>query len=226
MKLDQLYFLKEAIKYGSISIAAEKNYITQPAFSSAIAKLEKELNTTLLQRTRKGVKPTKTCLAIMEKITIIFEAIDDIQLIASSQKHFGTVNISTLSCMCDKILSTVARKISEKNLPFTLSIECTDHEQILKNVSSGNSSFGFLFYTPKLAMPEIKYTDLFEDEFVAYVGSQSPFWNHTSISLKALLSQPYIAYKDEFLTEDPFSVILGGKPQVALRLNDVRFIKK
>ena len=40
MKLEQLLYLREAVKYKSISNAAEKNIISQPSLSGAINKLE------------------------------------------------------------------------------------------------------------------------------------------------------------------------------------------
>ena len=48
MKLEQLHYLSEAVKYKSISVAAEENFISQPSFSASITKLEKELGVTLL----------------------------------------------------------------------------------------------------------------------------------------------------------------------------------
>lgn len=78
MKLEQLHYLREVCKYGTMSVAAEKNYISQPALSSAISKLEKELGITLLIRQSKGVKPTKEGAMILEKINTIFESIDEI----------------------------------------------------------------------------------------------------------------------------------------------------
>ena len=59
VKLEQLLYLQEAAKYKSISIAAEKNFISQPSLSGAINKLEKELGVELLRRNSKGVSPTE-----------------------------------------------------------------------------------------------------------------------------------------------------------------------
>ena len=42
MKFEQLSYLQEAVKYKSISLASERNYIAQSSFSSAITKLEQE----------------------------------------------------------------------------------------------------------------------------------------------------------------------------------------
>ncbi|MBP3320892.1 MAG: LysR family transcriptional regulator [Clostridia bacterium] len=51
------YFYETALA-GSISAAAKKLYVTQPAVSSMIGNLEKELNTTLFFRTSRGITLT------------------------------------------------------------------------------------------------------------------------------------------------------------------------
>lgn len=73
MKLDQLYYLTEAIKYQSISIAADNNFISQPSFSSAITKLEQELGVKLLRRSSKGVTPTESGRVVLETAEQIFK---------------------------------------------------------------------------------------------------------------------------------------------------------
>ena len=83
MKFEQLRYFQEACKYGSISVAAEHNYISQPSFSAAITKLEKELGVTLLNRNSRGVTPTTAGKAILEKIQGIFDLVNDINGIAS-----------------------------------------------------------------------------------------------------------------------------------------------
>ena len=87
MKLEQLLYFSEAVKYSSISIAAEKNFISQPSFSSAITKLEKELDITLLRRNSRGVQPTEAGSAILEKVRGIFSLIQEIEDVAYSHAN-------------------------------------------------------------------------------------------------------------------------------------------
>lgn len=54
MNLEQFNYLLAIKEYGSMNKAAEKIFISQQAISNGIAKLEKELNITLLVRTNKG----------------------------------------------------------------------------------------------------------------------------------------------------------------------------
>lgn len=63
MNLEQLVYILEVYKAGSISNAAKNCHVTIPAISQAISLLEKELNTQIFKRSRTGsIPPKKVCL--------------------------------------------------------------------------------------------------------------------------------------------------------------------
>lgn len=53
-----LGYLATVVKFGSVSRAAERLYMTQPTLTRALKALESKAGSPLLQRTRYGVKPT------------------------------------------------------------------------------------------------------------------------------------------------------------------------
>ena len=55
MRIEQLLYLSEIAKTHSISIAANNLFVSQPAISTAIKKLEEELDVTLFSRSKNGV---------------------------------------------------------------------------------------------------------------------------------------------------------------------------
>lgn len=58
MRIEQLVYLVDVAKTKSINVSAERLYITQPAISDAIHKLEEELGVLLLERSKRGVSLT------------------------------------------------------------------------------------------------------------------------------------------------------------------------
>ncbi|MFR2719961.1 MAG: LysR family transcriptional regulator, partial [Ruminococcus sp.] len=56
--LNHYYIFHTVAKTGNISRAAQKLYISQPAISKSIQKLENSLNTVLFKRTSRGVSLT------------------------------------------------------------------------------------------------------------------------------------------------------------------------
>ena len=55
MRLEQLQYIIEIEKTGSISKAAENLYLTQPSVSAGVSALEKELKFKIFKRTKSGM---------------------------------------------------------------------------------------------------------------------------------------------------------------------------
>ena len=64
-------------KKGSISRAAKELYISQPAVSRAVQKLEHNLNTLLFKRNSRGVALTPDGKILFEKIQAAFELVNE-----------------------------------------------------------------------------------------------------------------------------------------------------
>ena len=58
MELRQLVYFEAVVRHGGFSRAAEQLHIAQPAVSAQIRRLERELGTTLLERTTRRVTLT------------------------------------------------------------------------------------------------------------------------------------------------------------------------
>lgn len=199
MKLEQLYYLQEAAKYQSLSLASEKNFISQPAFSASISKLEKELGLKLLQRTNLGVTPTEGGAMILEKIADIFCSVQEIKAIANSQTFPYTVKIAAPPSICDVMLPLTMKKIQERELPLSFMVSAVENHLVYQHVSSGLASLGITTYTDELMKPDLKFTPLFEDQYLLYVGPRCPLWSADCITVQEAMSQPYIAYGEELL---------------------------
>ena len=230
MKLEQLLYLKEAVKYKSISIAAEKNFISQPSLSGAINKLEKELGVELLRRTSKGVSPTEIGEIILEKSNTIFRTMREIEEVANEHGRKGTVNISSIPCICDRIIPKTILKLKEQERELVLQVTTGESSQVARNVSSGISSIGLLIYHEGLEdSMDLQYTPLFRDEYVLYVGPFSPYWDADSIPLEEMLKQPYIAYREEFIRNNGGLTSLLGKnnlPNIVFRTDENESLKR
>ena len=85
MNIDQLRYVSEAARSGSITQAAENLYISQPSVSEAIAKLEKELGEPLFHRNKKGVSLTAFGSEILPYIQNILGMVDQMPVSIASR---------------------------------------------------------------------------------------------------------------------------------------------
>lgn len=229
LKIEQLYLFKEAVKYNSVSAAAEKNFMSQSSVSSSIINLEKELGTELLRRSNAGVSPTITGELLLQKAEDILKAIDDITEMAREQQKAGEISISCIPCICDWIIPDTVRSLKEDMADILFSVTTGESSQVAHDVSSGIAKFGILIHYEELERStDLKYSPLFQDEYVLYVGKSSPYWDRESITYGELLEEPYIAYRDEFKRYNGglTNMIGSGKlPKVVFRTDNLDSIK-
>ena len=87
MRIEQLEYFAEAAKYHSISIAADKLFVSQPAVSIAIKNLENELGCILFERSKNGLVLTKIGHKVLKKCeTILKEEKSIYQLVEGEKK--------------------------------------------------------------------------------------------------------------------------------------------
>jgi DNA-binding transcriptional LysR family regulator len=201
-KLDHLFLLKEAVKYSSISLAAEKNFVSQSTVSAAIINLEKELGVELLIRTNTGVVSTKIGEQVLKKVDAIFLKISEIQEIAQKKMNTGQVNLSGIPCICNGLIPETMQHLKQiENTEIELIVKTDESSKIVHDVSSGIVNLGILInYRELERVANIHYQPLFHDSYILFVGKKSPLWGKESVSYDEILQQPYIAYRDEFKT--------------------------
>lgn len=79
MTVQQLRYLLEISRTGSVTKAAEQLYISQPNLSRAVKELEKELGVTLFRRGARGMEPTAEAAQIMRYAESIVQQMDELE---------------------------------------------------------------------------------------------------------------------------------------------------
>lgn len=95
LTLKQISHLNAIIEYGTIHRAASAVYISQPALTRSINKLEQALGLSLFDRSHSGMRPTEFCMHITQRCQQIVLDVDDVKREADlyNALEIGTVNI-------------------------------------------------------------------------------------------------------------------------------------
>ena len=101
---------------GSISAAARRLYISQPAISKSISSLENELQTHLFERTSRGVSLTEEGLLLFHHVSDAFHSLEAGEAELSRFRDMGlghlTIGVSTTLCRLSLIhISEPTRQI-------------------------------------------------------------------------------------------------------------------
>ena len=146
MKTSYLKSFIEVINLKSISKAAEKLYISQPAVSKQIQSLEKEFGFSLLIRKGKNIKPTKEGKKLYKDIVNLLNLEDEI-LNKYNKNNLKNCNKNLLiyssSLPANYLLSNYLHEFSSLYPNINYTIESNDSKKVYDSISEGFTSFGF-----------------------------------------------------------------------------------
>src|SRR5262245_36071786 len=117
MELSQLRTLIHVAELGSLSKAADRLQIAQPALSRQIRLLEKELGMYLFERHGRGMVITDAGREVLEHAVRIMAEMDEIRQTASSghSSYKGMVMIGTTPTVSEIVSVPLVRRIKESH---------------------------------------------------------------------------------------------------------------
>ncbi|MDO4292578.1 MAG: LysR family transcriptional regulator [Eubacteriales bacterium] len=133
-------------KCRNISGAARELYISQPAISKAISKLEQSLNTTLFYRSSRGVKLTEAGEILYRQTENAFTAIaqGEEQLQRIQKLGIGHLSIGVSSTLCKYALLPILRPFVRQNPHIQISISCQSSLETMAALEQGSLDIGLV----------------------------------------------------------------------------------
>lgn len=129
--LSLYYIFHTVAENRNISYAAKKLYISQPAISKAIHKLETNLNTKLFERSSRGVMLTESGIILYEAtkkvFSCLFEAENRVKRI--KELETGQVRLGASTTLCKYVLLPKLEPFMRRypNIKVTISCQSTLH---------------------------------------------------------------------------------------------------
>ena len=165
MLLAQLEAFVEAARRGSISAAAEGLFVTQPALTARIKSLERELGTSLLVRTGRGVRLSDTGRAFMPyALRALDAAAAGRQRVAElARGEVGELALAAAPAVSTYVLPTILKRFRIAHPNVELAVRTGHSEELLELVLADEVELGLV---RDLRHPLIEATPLYEDELV------------------------------------------------------------
>lgn len=136
-------------KTGNISHAADMLYISQPAISKSISKLEEGLGVKLFIRTAKGVQLTDEGEILYDHIKNAFESISEgeDELKRISELGIGQLRIGVSTSLCKYILLDYLQDFIFENPHIKVTIDCHSTINTIKLLQSNKIDIGLICHT-------------------------------------------------------------------------------
>ncbi len=202
MTLQQLKYLIEVAETGSITMAAQRLFISQPSLSKSIAELEKEMGITIFNRSNRGVylsqdgtKFLSYARQIVEQASLLESeyksAPPPSRAFAVSAQHYAFVVNAFVQ---------LVREYGKSKYEFTLRELKT--AEIIEDVRTHRSDLGILYLCDFnrdvimhiLQSEELQFVKLFTARPHVFVSKQNPLVSKKSVTLDDLKEYPRLTY--------------------------------
>lgn len=203
MTLQQLKYLIEIVRSGSINQAAKQLYITQPSLSSAMKELETEMGLELFVRTPRGITLSADGVEFLSYARQVVEQADLLeqryrnkpparQLCSVSTQHYAFA----VNALVNLIRATDAEE-------YEITLRETRTYEIIQDVKALRSEIGILFmnsFNQKVIRKLLRESHLdFHPLFTAkphiFISTQNPLAGRTAVTLEELAPYPYLSFE-------------------------------
>lgn len=183
MNHKQLQYFVTVVKTGSITKAAEELYISQPALSRCINKLEQELGFTLLFRGAQGVSLTRAGEVYFRGVEKLMEIYKDTMFQAriTAEESMDTLAIA---CAYEEFNSEILFKLQEKYLDTRTRYSLLSPEQAYRELLAGKVDFAILPDMPKNAA--VATERLMSEELLLSCGDGHPLLGRKKVPISEL----------------------------------------
>ena len=140
--LSQYRIFYEVARCGNISRAAKELYISQPAISKAIGKLEESLGTRLFLRNSRGVQLTPEGNVLFQHVAAAFDSLSrgEKELKRIHDFHIGQLKIGVSNTLCKYVLLPYLKSFVEKYPHVNITIESQSTAHTLEMLEAGRST--------------------------------------------------------------------------------------
>ena len=218
MNLKRLEYFCCLASLGNFTKAAQRVGIAQPALTVAIQKLEQEVGLKLINRADKNALLTAEGEVLYKLATQLLSQTKQIQLELEELKDLerGTIRFGVSAMMGSyyfpKILTEFKQKYPKIKIHLVDQGTAALEEMLL------NSELELALIRGDLENPQLRYSELINEEVVAGMANSNPLASEQTISLAQFCQQPLVLFHEGYFLREVVSQY-SKKQQVLL---DVR----
>jgi DNA-binding transcriptional LysR family regulator len=215
----QIELIVRISETGSFTKAGEELHMTQPAVSRAVATIETQLGTKLIERDKKNglffTDVGERILVIFRKILSELQKVDE--LIAAEQGlEIGKVHIGAYRTACTRFIPKIIRTMEEKYPGLEVKLSEGSVDQVKEWLRSKSIDVGVIIPPDK----DFDTVPLIKDQLIVLMHSNHPLYQKETISIPDLQDEDIILGRGGYDVQihDLFKVF-KLKPKVRFEVN-------
>jgi len=224
LEIGELQALIAVAEKSSFKAAAESLFISQPALSRRIGKLEADLNSRLLERTTRRVSLTDAgrqflahAKAVMEELELAYQGLE-----ARTVARAGVVKIACVPSVANHLLPSVLRAFAADYPLVRVKVIDESAQTVLESVLRNAADFGINFLGSQ--EPDLEFLPIMVEPYVVIMPAQHPLARQKSVHWDALAAEKLVSVSlssgNRLLIDNAFAGI-EKRPTIHYEINHV-----
>lgn len=189
MTLSELRFVVSVAHERNFRRAAAKSFVSQPALSLAIKKIENELGVSIFERNRMGISLTSVGEKIVSQAQTVLAEVDKIKEISLIETNTQQIQIKLglIYSIAPYLLPLIIPKLEEINSDITLDAE----EDITKNLIAKlqDGSLDAAIIALPFDIPGFETITLYDEPFKVLVSKKHKWKKNQAVNVKQLIHE-------------------------------------
>lgn len=221
MTLQQIRYVMEISRCGSISKAAQELYLTQPYLSSTLKDLENELHISIFSRSRKGITLTRDGQEFLRYAKTLLE--QEERILELYTRHVRPLPFHlSVSMQRYPFVVKAFCKFFEKRAPkqFEVRLRECSMDRVIRDVFEQKSEVGIIFLSTTtetfirkyLAARNLEFNRVLSMSPSVFFRKDHPMASYAEIDLEDMKAYPFASFESEATISVDFSeeAILPG----------------
>ncbi|WP_106498008.1 LysR family transcriptional regulator [Lentibacillus sp. Marseille-P4043] len=204
MNIEQLRYIAEVAKLGSLSVA-QQLHITQSAISQSITNLEAELGVKIFNRSRLGATPTDMGYKIIKKALETLEKLEEIKLEADMSLNLvgGKLRLGTIPSPLMYLPKTLSSfKEDYPNIQIEIAEKAS--QAIIDDIKQDRLDIGLIGLSregKEMRDEDIVFEIVLRGKMIAAASKQSPLAFTKSVTPQEIRNYLLVIYNDDRMWE-------------------------
>lgn len=206
MDIQQIKYILEIARTGSISKASENLFVSQPHLSANLKKIEDELGINIFERTHRGVLATKEGQNFLKDAQSLVKSFNHLEMkYAFNNKQIQSLSISARrsSYLTLAISKYINQMLLEQEHLLVKYSECTNC-QVIENVNNGNADVGIIRFSSEyrdhfehqLHSRYIHWRKIYQTSYVVLMEQTHPLAHHRILNYEDLIQFTEVVHGD------------------------------
>jgi DNA-binding transcriptional LysR family regulator len=194
MEVRQLRYFLSVMKLGSMVAAAREHFVTQPAISIQIKKLEEEMGEKLYKKRGGRIAATQAGALFIPQAEDILKRLESVKQSIRDLKglHRGELKLGTIDAASIYVIPGVFRWFRKSYPGIEINVEVADSSRLVDDLSAGKIELAIV--TLPLQNEDFEIIPVYEDRMVLVAHPKHPLARVRRGVLKAVAESGLITY--------------------------------